>query len=364
MYIEARQRAARDSYRTAIVPVANGERVPTAVFGSIETDEGSSARGGDPPRGVPPEPADARNAAELKPGGTVRAEQLLWVFGSPRTGSTWLSKMMAELDDHERWNEPYVGLLFGSFIHERLGGAPKLLSNPNFILSERYRGVWLASIRGFVLDGASARYPSLGQDAYLIVKEPNGSVGASVLMEALPESRMVFLMRDPRDVVASRLDATRRGGWTGQERDLSTPERLNAFTRHLAEDYLASVSQVEAAYEAHSPGRKAFVRYEELRADAVGVLGAIYAELGMEVDAPQLEAAAAEHGWENIPESEKGEGKFHRKATPGGWEEDLTPEQVRIVEEVTAGVLLRYYQEGYHPEAPSISGAGPQTLSG
>jgi hypothetical protein len=36
---------------------------------------------------------------------------------------------------------------------------------------------------------------------------------------------------------------------------------------------------------------------------------------------------------------------------------------------VTAGVLLRYYQEGYHPEgyhpeAPSISGAGPQTLSG
>jgi hypothetical protein len=27
-------------------------------------------------------------------------------------------------------------------------------------------------------------------------------------------------------------------------------------------------------------------------------------------------------------------------------------------------VLLRYYQEGYHPEAPSISGAGSQTLSG
>jgi GT2 family glycosyltransferase len=347
-YLEVQRRATRGSSRTALLPREGARIAGSAVLESLEGEEISIVQ----------------EARKLKPGGTVRAEQLLWVFGSPRTGSTWLSKMMAELDDHERWNEPYVGLLFGSFIHERLGGAPKLLSNPNFILSERYRGVWLASIRGFVLDGASARYPSLGQDAYLIVKEPNGSVGASVLMEALPESRMVFLMRDPRDVVASRLDATRRGGWTGQERDLSTPERLNAFTRHLAEDYLASVSQVEAAYEAHSPGRKAFVRYEELRADAVGVLGAIYAELGMEVDAPQLEAAAAEHGWENIPESEKGEGKFHRKATPGGWEEDLTPEQVRIVEEVTAGVLLRYYQEGYHPEAPSISGAGPQTLSG
>ena len=39
------------------------------------------------------------------------------------------------------------------------------------------------------------------------------------------------------------------------------------------------------------------------------------------------------HSWENIPEEEKGEGKFYRKATPGGWREDLTPGQVEMVEE-------------------------------
>jgi hypothetical protein len=49
------------------------------------------------------------------------------------------------------------------------------------------------------------------------------------------------------------------------------------------------------------------------------------------------------HAWENIPEEEKGQGKFYRKATPGGWREDLTPGQVEIVEQVSAPLLKAFY---------------------
>ena len=45
------------------------------------------------------------------------------------------------------------------------------------------------------------------------MKEPDGAVGAQLMMEALPESRMVLLVRDPRDVASSALDATKEGGW-------------------------------------------------------------------------------------------------------------------------------------------------------
>jgi hypothetical protein len=51
------------------------------------------------------------------------------------------------------------------------------------------------------------------------------------------------------------------------------------------------------------------------------------------------------HSWENIPKEDKGEGKFYRKATPGGWREDLTPEQVRTVEEKTAPLLMEFYPD-------------------
>ena len=48
------------------------------------------------------------------PGGGVRPENMIWMFGSGRTGSSWLSTMMGDLQGHARWNEPYVGELFGS----------------------------------------------------------------------------------------------------------------------------------------------------------------------------------------------------------------------------------------------------------
>ena len=71
------------------------------------------------------------------------------------------------------------------------------------------------------------------------------------------------------------------------------------------------ISQVKKAYEGHS-AKKAFVRYEDLRAETVGTLKAIYGELEIEYDGAQLEAAVAKHGWEQIPESDKGLGKFYR----------------------------------------------------
>jgi hypothetical protein len=38
-------------------------------------------------------------------------------------------------------------------------------------------------------------------------------------MEALPESRMIFLIRDPRDRTASALDAARKGSWMYEAMD-------------------------------------------------------------------------------------------------------------------------------------------------
>jgi hypothetical protein len=45
--------------------------------------------------------------------GGIAPERLIWIFGSARTGSTWLGAMMADLEGHAWWHEPMVGYLFG-----------------------------------------------------------------------------------------------------------------------------------------------------------------------------------------------------------------------------------------------------------
>jgi LPS sulfotransferase NodH len=284
-----------------------------------------------------------RSRIRRSPGG-VRPENIVWIFGSGRSGSTWLGSMMGGLDGCAMWNEPLVGNLFGNFYYFRVGGR-KL--GKHSILGEAYKETWLGPMRDLVLGGAEARFPEVVGGGYLVIKEPNGSMGSPLLMEALPESRMIFLIRDPRDVVASSMDARSEGSWLQERREArrrtSKPDRNpNVYVRMRANSYVQQIEKTGQAYRAHG-GHKVMVRYEDLRADTLETMKRIYTALEIPVKEAELARSVEKNSWENIPEQEKGEGRFHRKAKPGGWREDLTPEQAEIVEVVTGSLLRELY---------------------
>ena len=280
---------------------------------------------------------------------SVRPENIIWVFGSGRTGSSWLTFMMGALPNHTRWNEPMIGHLFGHLYYER--DWPRQDAK-HFILANDYGEFWLNSLRGLLLEGATARFPERAEGGYLVIKEPHGSVGAPLLMKALPESRMIFLVRDPRDVAASKLDAHKKGSRPSERRTTKRPElfekkteadeRPDTFVRGRASSYLRDIELTKRAYEAHE-GRKVLIRYEDLRADTLGTMKHIYSTLEIPVEEKELLRVIEKYSWESIPEEEKGAGKMRRKASPGGWREDLTPEQAKAVEEITAPVLREFY---------------------
>ncbi len=269
----------------------------------------------------------------------ITPENIVWVLGSGRTGSSWLSSMMRALPDHARWNEPVVGMLFGRFYYER----SRWDERDAFILSDSFRETWLRAIRNLVLDGATARYPEVAEGGgYLVIKDPWGSIGAPLLMEALPESRMIFLVRDPRDVVASTLHVTFLRETPSTPRWQKAEKQTDDFVREEAEFYLGSISVTRQAYEAHE-GRKVLVRYEDLKADTLGTMKRVYSTLEIPVDEGELAKAVEKRSWENIPEDRKGEGTARRRGASGGWREDLTPEQAEIVGRVTAPLLEEFY---------------------
>ena len=66
----------------------------------------------------------------------VNPENVVWIFCTARSGSTWMRSMLDDLVDGEVWEEPKVGRLFGEFYSR---AKPTQLGRTNYVLGEPTR---------------------------------------------------------------------------------------------------------------------------------------------------------------------------------------------------------------------------------
>jgi hypothetical protein len=275
--------------------------------------------------------------------------KLVWMLGSPRSGSTWLMYLLQEPRRVAVLEEPLIGThlgLFASNIVESGKGSlaagvrlRDLREDDRYFFAEQHSADWLPPLRQLLMRGLAPHIPLRAR--YLVVQEPNGSEGADILMRALPRSRLLFLLRDGRDVVDSVVDAYRPGSWLDQAfgvaQDVAGQARAGLIERE-AQRWVARTEIVSRAYEKHPPDRRLLVRYEELLADTTGTMLSIYSWLGL--DPPDdLLARVEGHSFSALPDSAKGSGKFQRAAPPGLWRQNLSSEEQGLCEEVMAPTL-------------------------
>lgn len=292
-----------------------------------------------------------RQQNEVAQTSKINPENIIWILGSPRTGSTWLGQMLSELSNHTVWKEPFFGVVLG--FRNNLANRGYIFHD-DFLLGEPHRAVWIKSMRRLFLEVGEAKFPNLLSTQYLVVKEPNGSLSAPLILEAFPESKLLFLTRDGRDVVASLLDAAKNYSWYGYDRYEASladatmhggsfvfpqHETNEQFVEQLARNFANNTNAVKRAYDRHHIGSKAIIQYEDLRENPLECIRKAYKDLRVELDETQLKKAIEEHSWASIPANKKGEGHFYRKARPGSWQEDLTKRQVEIVERVFRELL-------------------------
>jgi sulfotransferase family protein len=267
-------------------------------------------------------------------------DRLAWIFGSSRSGSTWLLRMLSELDGVVPIDDPHLGHHLGVWRPIPLAWAacedPPELSTlldvkadePDYFFSAHHRDAWWQPLRDLIWARFEAQADGRAGDSpatTYVVKEP-GSHVAPLLTELFPASKLVFLLRDGRDVVDSWLDAYSEGSWAipGGAFPVA-PEGRIALIRWLSTVWTFRSRAVKSAFEKHPPGDRMLIRYEDLRREPAPHLERICAMLGL--DPGRAAEIVERHRFERMPDSARGPGRPARQATTGAWRHNMTREE-------------------------------------
>lgn len=297
---------------------------------------------------------------------TDNDERLAWIFGSSRSGSTWLLKMLSDFEGVVPVDDPHLGHHLGVWRPIPLAWAaaeepPTELSTlldlkaeePGYFFAERYRESWWEPLRALVASRFEAQADVLGdgvEPSAFVVKEP-GSHAAPLLTELFPRSKVVFLLRDGRDVVDSWLDGYRDGSWAipGGAFPVSEEGRI-PLIRWLSAVWVVRSRAVRRAYESRPSGSRLLIRYEALRQRTVETLEEICGVLGL--DASKAAEVAERHSFERVPATARGPRREIRAARPGSWRENLSPAEQGAMHEALGSALEEF---GYEPAPPVVA---------
>jgi hypothetical protein len=287
------------------------------------------------------------------------SDRIVWMFGSPRTGSTWLMQLFAEMPGVAVIDESYIPLHLVPISRTVPDGeyfdTGQRARDPNYFFAERYLSELKPELRGLIMQGLKRQLAELDQPtdpSWIVIKEPNGSHAADSMLSLFPESRLLFLVRDGRDVIDSLIDAMlARDSWWQKSQGSSESRMVNgrlAFIRHHADLWVKRTASVQRAYATAPESLRLKVGYEALLEDTATGFSEMLDWLGLSVDAETVRAAVEKRAFASIPDERKGPGKRARSANPGQWRTRLQPGEIELVERIM-GPKLR--ELGYEAEA-------------
>jgi hypothetical protein len=286
---------------------------------------------------------------------------LLFVVGAPRSGTTWLQRLLAT---HPGVRTGQESKLFTTYVSPQLAAWRREMQRkprPGRPLTGRlHTGLscyftepeFLKVLRAYTADLVQPMVGGLRPHEWFLEKTPAHAQCLDDIRLVLPDARVVHLIRDGRDVVASLLAASRTWGTTWAPNT----------ARRAALTWVANVQNARRAATHFRADRYCEIRYEALSSDTALVLRRVADFLELEWAQKDLEDAirinAADElragrgtdiplGGEFRREARVTEPDgFVRRATVGAWRRDLSPGQRLVVSWFARGLLREL---GYVP---------------
>jgi LPS sulfotransferase NodH len=271
--------------------------------------------------------------------GGGEGEPLFFVFGAPRSGTTWLQKA---IDAHPQLSCLGEGkfLVMQRELAKTCAQYSAFLDHYNRTMfgesffapieAEEFKALYRRFIEIRIRTHGDAGARRVG------AKDPEHGTNLEFLTAAFPDAAFVHLIRDPRDVAVSM--------WSHLQRtDPPLAAHYGSLERFAAvhgRDWAGYQGAVRAA---RTPGLDFHeLRYEQLQAEPAAALSGVFAALGVDT-APTLvdtclQAASFERSSGGRPRGEEDPASFYRKGLAGDWRNRLAPDAAAAVLAGTDGL--------------------------
>ena len=316
----------------------------------------------------------------------------VFIVGFPRSGTTWTMWLLAQLpgvvalqqsglfhalDEFEEWwntDHPFsrdedaagsrdedAGVAAGNGRSEGGGGALATKPDETRLRNTWKKPKWTKPVRA----GGQTFYGStsvLDEHAYFELCRPilthvfdsvaSATPGTRVVVEQTPENlefertiRHVFpdayflhVLRDPRDSLCSMRRAAR--GW-----DNEFPGRPIHIAKRWMEYRDRAKSLEENAQHYYE------IRYEDLKAEGAPALLKIARWIGIDVDEAACAAAVEACEFERMRGQAPMPKAFFRRGGAGGWKDELSRGELRVVEHIVGDEMERLGYARHHPRS-------------
>lgn len=269
-----------------------------------------------------------------------RQIRLLFVLGSPKSGTTWLQKV---LDAH-----PAIACAGEGHFVERI-------VTPTVVMMRDYNEK-LKHVDELVYQGKAPYQPLTQQEIVQIARElitklmlrqappkgiawlgdktPRYTEGLNDLRILFPAARFIFIVRDPRDVAVSRLFHAKRAGYDeALTRGTDTYYEMVTNAATAWAQHNSSVSTFSAKSPAHAAMLHR-VGYEALLGDFTTVAAELFRSLDVDNDAATLRSVEDATNFKTLSGRDKGvedPDSFFRKGMKGDWVERLDDRALDII---------------------------------
>ena len=149
----------------------------------VEVDDNIPENYETPTHYVLPKPEDLSQQQE-----TELEKNIVWVFGFPRSGTTWLATQLLSHDTFQI-NETKLGIHLGNSIeieNGRLRNMDRFKFEPTYFFSEIYKETWHHFMKKLILNRVYAQFHSI--EKKVILKEVSGNA-YDIMAKCLPNSK-------------------------------------------------------------------------------------------------------------------------------------------------------------------------------